>query len=50
MNSTQAAPAEKPANLTALHRELADLAARSKPAPLDRPQVPRGPVMVIRGK
>ena len=53
MSSTPATPADKPANLTSLQRELADLAARSKQA--DRPaqdqsQEPRGPVLVIRGK
>jgi hypothetical protein len=53
MISTPAAPAEKPANLTSLQRELADLATRIKPAnrpPQDRSQEPRGPVIVIRGK
>ena len=50
MTTTAATPAEKPANLTALQLQLADLAARSKPMPADRPQEPRGPVLVIRGK
>ena len=50
MSSTPAAPAEKPANLTSLQRELAELAARSKPVPQDRSQGPQGPVLVIRGK
>jgi hypothetical protein len=53
MNSTPAAPAEKPANLTSLQRELAGLAAQIKLAdrPLqDRSQEPRGPVIAIRGK
>jgi hypothetical protein len=30
MNGTPAAPAQRPANLTSLQRELADLAARTK--------------------
>ena len=50
--STPAAPAEKPANLSSLQRELADLAARcwrDRPAKA-RPQELRGPVIVIRGK
>ena len=50
MSSTPTAAAERPANLTALQLELADMAARSKPVPQDRPQEPRGPVLVIRGK
>lgn len=49
MNTT-ATPAEHPANLTALQRELLDLATRCKPMPQDRPQEIRGPVLVIRGK
>jgi hypothetical protein len=53
MNSTPPAPAEKPANLTSLQRELADLAARTKQAdrpPQDRSQEIRDPGIVIRGK
>jgi len=50
MSSTPEAPAEKPANLTALQRDLLDLAAHSKPVPQDRSQEPNGPVIVIRGK
>ena len=50
MNTKPAAPAEIPANLTALQRHLAELAARSKPVPQDRSQEPRGTVLVIRGK
>jgi len=48
--TTTAAQAEKPANLTALQLQLLDLAARSKPVPVDRSQNARGPVLVIRGK
>ena len=33
MDRPPAVPAERPANLTSLQRELADLAARSKPVP-----------------
>ena len=43
-------PAEKPANLTALHLQLLDSATRCKPTPQRRPQEIRGPVLVIRGK
>ena len=50
MSDTATKPAEKPANLTALQLQLLDLAARSKQVPVDRPQEPRGPVLVIRGK
>jgi hypothetical protein len=50
MNGTPAARAEKPANLTALQLQLADLAARSKPVPVDRSQEPHAPVIVIHGK
>jgi hypothetical protein len=53
MNNTPTAPAEKPANLLSLHRELAELAACSKPAdrpPQGRSQQLCGPVIVIRGK
>jgi hypothetical protein len=49
MNTT-ATPAAQPANITALQRQLLDLAARCKPTPQDRSQEPRGPVLVIRGK
>jgi len=48
--TTTATPAEKPANLTALHLQLLDSATHSKPTPPDRPQEIRGPVIVIRGK
>ena len=48
--TTPTTPAERPANLTALQLQLLDLAAHSKPAPRDRPQEIRGPVLVIRGK
>jgi hypothetical protein len=53
MASTPAAPTEKPANLTALQLQLADLAARSQQADRpaqDRSKESRGPVLVIRGK
>jgi len=50
MSDTQASQAEKPADLTALQLQLLDLAARSKPVPVDRSQVACGPVIVIRGK
>jgi len=50
MTNTTATPAEKPANLTSLQRDLLDLAARSKTVPQDRPQVACGPLIVIRGK
>jgi len=53
MNDTHATPSEKTANLMALQRELADLAARAKQADrprLGRAQVPGGTVLVIRGK
>ena len=50
MSDTTAKPAAQPANITALQRQLLDLAARSKPTPQDRPQEIRGPVLVIRGK
>ena len=50
MTNTPAAPTEKPANLTALQRDLLELATRSKPVPVDGPQEPRGPGLVIRGK
>ncbi|MGA2621885.1 MAG: hypothetical protein ABSF26_30150 [Thermoguttaceae bacterium] len=52
MSDTHPTPAEKPANLTALQRELAELAARSKPVarPQNRSHEIRGPVLVIRGK
>ena len=50
MNSPPAAPAERPANLTALQRDLLDLAAHSKPVPQDLSQEPPGPAIVIRGK
>ncbi len=53
MSITTTKPAEKPANLTSLQRELAELATRTKP--VDRPpqgcsQQICGPVIVIRGK
>ncbi len=47
---TPATPAEKPANLTFLQRELLELAARSKSTPRNRSEQPRSPVLVIRGK
>jgi len=53
MNDTVAKPAEQPANLSSLHRELLDLAARPKQAKgpaEDRVREIRGPVIVIRGK
>ena len=50
MSDTPATASEKAANLTALQRELADLAARSKPVPQARIQDARGPVLVIRGR
>jgi len=50
MTTTTAKPTEKPANLTALQLQLADLAARGKPVPQDRDQDARGPALVIRGK
>ena len=50
MTDSHATPAAKPANLTALQLQLADVASRSKPVPQDRSQEPRGPVLVIRGK
>ncbi len=50
MTTTTAPPAEKPANLTSLQRDLLDLAARSKQVPVDRSQGACGPVLVIRGK
>ena len=52
MIDTHAAPAERPANLMSLQRELAELAARTKQADRpaqDRSQELRGPVLVIRG-
>ena len=53
MSDTPAKPAaEQPANLSALHQQLVDLATRSKPTdrpPRDRRQL-QGPVLVIRGK
>ena len=45
MNNTPAVPAQKPANLTVLQRELADLAARSKLA--DRPAQDRSMSRVV---
>ena len=50
MTDTTARPAEKPANLAILQLQLLDLAARSKPVPVDRSQAACGPVIVIRGK
>ena len=50
MITTPAPPAEKPANLTALQRDLLDLAVDSKPVPQDRSQEPHGPAIVIGGK
>ena len=50
MTTTTATPAAQPANLSALQLQLLDLAARSKPVPVERSQEPRGPVLVIRGK
>ena len=50
MITTPAPPAEKPANLESLRRDLLNLAARSKPVPQERPQELCGPVIVIRGK
>ena len=52
MSDTTAAPAERMANLTSLHRELAELATHFRP--VDRPsqdriQEFRGPRIVIRG-
>jgi len=44
---------ERPANLTALHRQLEELAARAKPkspSAADRRKDFQGPVLVIRGK
>jgi hypothetical protein len=44
---------ERPANLTALHRQLDELAARtepSSPSVADRRKDIQGPVLVIRGK
>ena len=39
-----------PANMTALHRQLEEMAARTKAKPTDRRQEVQGPVLVIRGK
>ena len=53
MNSMPTAPAEKSANLAILHRELAQLAAHTKPVdrpPRDGVREPHGAVLVIRGK
>ena len=54
MNDTNRNPAAQPANLTSLQRELADLAAHTKPSDRslqDRVQQAQvGPVLVIRGK
>ena len=53
MDKSSPTPAEKAANLVSLHRELAELAARSKQVQRpsqDRSQAIRGPVPVIRGK
>ena len=50
MTSTTITPAEKPANLMALQRDLLDLAARTKSVPQDRSQEHHGPVLVIHGK
>jgi hypothetical protein len=53
MIDTHATPAERAANLTSLQRELADLAARTKPVdrpPQDHSQASGSPVLVIRGK
>ncbi len=50
MSDTATKSAEKPANLISLQLQLLDLAARSKPVPVGRPQEAHGPVLVIRGK
>ena len=52
MNDAPAKPAEQPANLTALHHELVDLAIHSRPAdrPREEHQRVQGAVLVIRGK
>ena len=51
MSDTPAKPAEQPANLASLKRELADLATRIKPnPPQDRDQQAQGPLLLIRGK
>ena len=41
-----------PANVTALHRQLEEMAAKAKAAKpaVDRPKGVQGPVLVIRGK
>jgi hypothetical protein len=44
---------ERPANLTALHRQLEELAAETKPSTrstADRRKDIQGPILVIRGK
>ena len=50
MSDTTTEPAEQPANITSLQRDLLDLATRCKPTSQDRPQEIQGPVLVIRGK
>jgi hypothetical protein len=53
MIDSNSKPAEQPANLVSLQRELADLATRTKQADRafqDRVQQVQGPILVIRGK
>jgi hypothetical protein len=53
MNDINVKPAEQPANLTTLQRELLDLATRTRlvdRSPHDRLRNAQGPILVIRGK
>jgi hypothetical protein len=50
--SESQAKEQRPANLTALHRQLEEMAAKRRAAEsaLDRPKGVQGPALVIRGK
>jgi len=50
---SQTAQEERPANLTALHQTLKEIAASTKsaiPTTKEKPVVAQGPVIVIKGK
>ena len=50
MNDATPQPKQHPANLTALSRQLKEMAARTKASSTDQRRLVQGPVLVIRGK
>ena len=50
MNAATPQPKQLPANMTALQRQLEEMAARTKASSTDQRRPVQGPVLVIRGK